>query len=582
MMKINRNQFWSNIFIEHLIHAGITNVVISPGSRNTALTLAIATHKKLHAISIIDERGAGFFALGLSKSIKKPVVLVCTSGTAVAEYYPAIIEAYQQRIPLIVCTADRPPHLIDTGANQTIRQSNIYKNHIRYFADCGLPAIVQKPVEKYKNKISAGLETALQTDRGPVHFNFPFEKPFEPDNFTDEISREQFRSLSAIHKPAMKIKPGSEPKISQSLSMRVQRELSSCKNPLILVGPGNFNEEFYTLCNAFAKTNNAVIFGDVASGIRFTTKKLSNVVVNYDTLLRYETIQPEIFPDVVIIFGRTMTSILVEKLLAKSSGFRIIVNEFGDRFDPTTSNRCIVNLNPSSFLKQILAASPKKEKQHNLLDFMKSRDSLIESRKKDFLLKEKSLSEAVVVNTITTALPDKSLLMLGNSLPVRDYDNFASPLSKRIIVEHNRGASGIDGITATGLGLAYDRMQPSFLVTGDVSFYYDINSLWIADKYKIPLIIFLMNNNGGRIFDMLPVSKFGETYQEYFVTPLHLDFKPLVQGFKGNYYKVTSRKELDNAIKKGLSLKSLTVIDIAIDPVFSADKRNELRNYITR
>ena len=583
MMKINRNKFWSDIFIEYLIHSGIKDVVISPGSRNTALTLAFAAHKKLNAISIIDERGAGFFALGLSKSTKKPVVLVCTSGTAVAEYYPAIIEAYQQRIPLIICTADRPAHLIDTGANQTIRQTNIYKNHIRFFADCGLPVLKENAVIKYAGKISEGLNTSRITNRGPIHFNFPFEKPFEPDNYTDEISKEQFRTLTRVSSPGILHSSDGGEKNNARLLKLVQKELASCKNPLILVGPGSFDDEFFALCDSFASQYNAVIFGDVASGIRFTKRKISHLSVNYDSLLRNETIPADIFPDVIIIFGRTMTSVYVEKLLKKPSGFRIIINEFGDRFDPTKNNRCIINRSPVSFLKQVLGHTKREKKRstNNFSDFIQQIDSRIELRKSEFLKTTPRLSETGVVQTILTSIPHNSKLMLGNSLPIRDYDNFASPLKKRITVEHNRGASGIDGITATALGLAYNDRRPSFLITGDVSLYYDINSLWISNRHKIPLIIFLMNNNGGRIFDMLPVAKFGETYQQFFVTPLNLNFKPIVQGFGGNYIKVQSYAELEEAIKKGLSLQGLTVVDIIIDPEFSSNERNKFRNYIT-
>jgi len=582
-MKINKNYFWADIFINCLLDADVQYAVISPGSRNTSLTLAAVDNEQLETLSVIDERGAGFFALGLARSINKPVALICTSGTATAEYYPAIIEAYQQRIPLIVCTADRPGHLVDTGANQTIRQSNIYKNHIRFFADCGVPSLKQNSIKTYKNKISKGLHTALYDDRGPVHFNFPFEKPFEPHSTTDDIDINTFSGIADERLEGFETDDLQEGHVPAATLKKIEKALAKSKNPLVLVGPGDFDDDFYPMVNEFARRYNAVIFGDAASGIRFTKKTLSHVIVNYDTLLRFETLPANVSPDVIIIFGRTMTSVMVEKLLETSSDFRVVINTFGDRFDPSDGNRLIINRKSKSFLLDMLAlpSKGKAEKAGNLLSYMKKKDAAIEKRKRKYISVNGKISEAELVNTIIGALPDKSTLMLGNSLPIRDYDNFASPVKKDIAVKQNRGASGIDGITATALGLAYANKQKSFLVTGDVAFYYDINSLLIGKKYSIPLIIFVMNNNGGRIFDMLPVAQYGEACKEFFVTPLDIDFKPLVQGFGGIFHSVKTRAALASAIQKSLSAKSLSVIEIVVDADYSAKKRTEMRRYIS-
>lgn len=185
---INRNYFLASLFVKQLEVPQIKNVCISPGSRNTPLTLAFAENKKFKKYIHIDERSSGFFALGLAKQTNKPVVLITTSGTAVAELYPAIIEAYQQRIPLIVCTADRPAYLKNTGANQTINQENIFRNHIRKFWNVGLPSLTKKKLFSFTKKINEIIFLATEKDKGPVHINFPFEKPLEPNSFTDTIS----------------------------------------------------------------------------------------------------------------------------------------------------------------------------------------------------------------------------------------------------------------------------------------------------------------------------------------------------------------------------------------------------------
>ncbi|OGV05753.1 MAG: 2-succinyl-5-enolpyruvyl-6-hydroxy-3-cyclohexene-1-carboxylic-acid synthase, partial [Ignavibacteria bacterium RIFOXYB2_FULL_36_7] len=196
--KINRNYFWAETFIKELSSIGVKYACISPGSRNTALTLAVANNKKIKSFVHIDERCSAFFALGIAKASGTPVILLCTSGTATAELYPAIIEAYQQRVPLIICTADRPPELLNTGANQTINQNNLYKNHIRWFFDAGLPEPIQRRIRHIKAIAKRAVYESLVRSKGPVHLNFPFRKPFEPDEFTDEVDSEVIKAAELV------------------------------------------------------------------------------------------------------------------------------------------------------------------------------------------------------------------------------------------------------------------------------------------------------------------------------------------------------------------------------------------------
>ncbi len=188
-IKINRNILWARSFVNELAVLGVKYVSISPGSRNTPLTIAFANNKAIKSFIHIDERCSGFFALGLAKASNSPVAVVCTSGTATVELYPSIVEAYQQRVPLIICTADRPPELLNMGANQTINQNNIYRNHIRWFYNAGLPDPDMKSIRNIKLAANNAVFYSTIKSRGPVHLNFPFKKPFEPDSFTDEIDQ---------------------------------------------------------------------------------------------------------------------------------------------------------------------------------------------------------------------------------------------------------------------------------------------------------------------------------------------------------------------------------------------------------
>src|SRR5690554_3092295 len=273
--KINRNYFWAETFINELTSIGINYACLSPGSRNTPLTLAIANNKKIKSFVHIDERSSAFFALGIAKVTNMPVVVVSTSGTATAELYPAIIEAYQQRVPLIVCTADRPPELLDCGANQTINQNNLYKNHIRWFFDVGLPEPITRRIKHIKVvAVKSVIESCIRS-RGPVHLNFPFRKPFEPDAYTDEIDEsiiklaENFEAVKKDFISQTKQLNNDESELNDIISERwfndIFEEIKSKRKGLIIAGPENYHPEFHRNCQRLSELSGYPILADGAS-----------------------------------------------------------------------------------------------------------------------------------------------------------------------------------------------------------------------------------------------------------------------------------------------------------------------------
>ncbi|HUX59756.1 MAG TPA: 2-succinyl-5-enolpyruvyl-6-hydroxy-3-cyclohexene-1-carboxylic-acid synthase, partial [Ignavibacteriaceae bacterium] len=242
-IQVNRNILWSETFVRELVSCGVKYASLSPGSRNTPLTLAFAQNKKIKSFVHVDERSSGFFALGIAKATNSPVAIVCTSGTATAELYPAIIEAYQQRIPLIVCTADRPPELRGRGANQTINQNNLYKNHIRWFYDAGLPEMTIERISKLKEETNKAFHKCLFSAKGPVHINFPFKKPFEPKTFTNEIDEDTLRFAENTAKNNLYALPESESTISRKSWINdISKLVSARTQGIIIVGPGNFGK----------------------------------------------------------------------------------------------------------------------------------------------------------------------------------------------------------------------------------------------------------------------------------------------------------------------------------------------------
>lgn len=572
-VKVNRNYIWSNILIDQLVECGVKYACISPGSRSTPLTYAVSQNKKIKSYIIVDERTSGFFALGIAKQTKSPVLIITTSGTATAELYPSIIEAYQNRVPLIICTADRPAYLRNTGANQTINQDNIYKNHIRFFYDTGLPKLAAKNIKSLKENIVKAFKISWLQDCGPVHLNFPFEKPLEPDSTTDNIDE----SIISIALP-----------IKFSLDKNVTNIDSSQKNisalnlllkknccGLITVGPGNFSDRFINLLENFSAKFALPIFADASSGLAFRSNSITNLITNFDAILRTESFSDFFSPKLNFHFGRAATSPRLNEFLSKSKSKRFIVNRFGDMIDSSKSSTTI-KTNEEVFLQSFVKSDYLfEDKSLTMLNELKAIDVAVEKIKISSFLNYEKLNEPAILLKILEAIPPDSNLMIGNSIPIRDLDSFSSALNKNIIVYQNRGASGIDGITSTALGICANTKNPTYLVTGDLSFYYDINSLLIAKQYKIPLIIILTNNNGGSIFRFLPIANYKNVFEKYFLAPTDLSFKKLVEAFDADYKELKSYQDVLNHIKVSSVRKTAAVYEIKTNSEYSLSIRKK-------
>ncbi|WP_304130349.1 2-succinyl-5-enolpyruvyl-6-hydroxy-3-cyclohexene-1-carboxylic-acid synthase [Ignavibacterium album] len=556
-IKVNRNILWTSLFTDFLVQCGIRYACISPGSRSTPLTFAIASEKKIKSFPVVDERSSGFFALGIAKATNSPVVVVTTSGTAAAELYPAIIEAYQSRVPLIICTADRPAYLRNTGANQTINQKNIYRNHIRFFDELPLPFPDKKNLKKLLTSVNEAIKTTAYLDKGPVHLNFQFEKPFEPDSITDVIDDSLVSFANNFSESLLTTK--NTPVVDEILN------LDKKSLDLITVGSGMFDKNFIQMLNRFSIKNHIPIFADANSGFRFSNKEIPNLITNYEALIRNSDIREFFSPDTVIHFGRNLTSQNLEEFIVRSKAQRIIVNEYGDRFDSTKRAK-IIKCKPEFFLQDLLNKKIEKASPHKL-SYLKKLDEKIEKLKSKIFTN--SLNEVNVILELLELIPENSDLFIGNSLPVRDLDFFSSVKNKSIRVFQNRGASGIDGVISTALGIAHSSKRPTYLVIGDLSFYYDLNSLLIAKQFNIPLKIILINNNGGRIFEYLPVSKQKEIFNKYFTTPINVNFRKAAESF-GIYYKLIKslssyKKEIYNSNKS----KSCLILEVRTDSLFT-------------
>lgn len=573
LIKINRNGFWANIFFDQLAECGVKYACISPGSRSTPLTYALSQNKKIKSYVIIDERTSGFFALGIAKKTNSPVVVVTTSGTAAAELYPAIIEAYQNRVPLIICTADRPAYLRNTGANQTINQHHIYNNHVRFFYDAGLPKIELKKIKQLKSSAKNIFEICSLKNIGPVHINFPFEKPLEPNSTTDEIEEKiLLESLVDENKEQQTFKNEMH---NQPIFKLISNLLKKRVDGLITVGPGNYSDVFFDLVEKFSVKFSLPVFADATSSFRFKSIPLSNLISNYDALLRSELFIKIFRPKFVLHFGRPLTSPKLEEYFAvcKPKGFTI--NKFGDRFDPSRKFK-IVKTEAEPFLESLLNSVDDRQNYFpQILKDLKYLDSKIEKFKSEIFSTLKRINEPGVLFDIINAIPPNSNLMIGNSISIRDLDFFVSTINKNINVYQNRGASGIDGVTSTALGICAQSTNPTFLIIGDLSFYYDINSLLIAKQYNIPLITILINNNGGAIFEFLPIAEHKNIIEKYFITPTNLSYNKLATAFEIDFKELKTRQDILNHIKVSSVRKKPVVLEIKTNPKYSLSLRKK-------
>lgn len=576
-IPINLNSLWCNTFTDQVSKTGIRNVCISPGSRSTPLTLSFSLNKKFSIYPIVDERSSGFFALGLARSTNAPVVLVTTSGTAVAELYPAIIEAFYQRVPLIICTADRPPYLRNRGANQTINQENIYKNHIRFFADTGLPEYNLTRFNLLKKITVQALSAAIYENRGPVHINFPFDKPFEPDTITHKIDR---RSLTQLAAPNIVVNKTGKGASANEMISKLATQIKSKRNGIIICGHNNFEKDFAKRLINISEKTGYPIFADGSSGLRYGLHSKKNIIENFNSLIRSQLFTKHFDPEIIIHFGGAPTSNQMHDFMKNSRAYKILIDQFGDINDPSLTAKKVIKIKPQDFFVSLLSHLKNfRLDESEWAEHIINLDSIIHNIKILFFSTNEINTEPATIFNLIKNLSSNCNLMVSNSLPIRDIDFFSVCVDKEIELYTNRGASGIDGINSTALGISEGSKHPTVLLTGDLAFYYDLTGLYNSQRFNIPITIVLTNNNGGGIFESLPISQFGKIYRDNFVTPLKLDFSKIVKAFNGNYYIADASKNFRVALQKALKSKKLNVIEIKTNAKLS--KKNRLKFWQT-
>ncbi|OFW77618.1 MAG: 2-succinyl-5-enolpyruvyl-6-hydroxy-3-cyclohexene-1-carboxylic-acid synthase, partial [Alicyclobacillus sp. RIFOXYA1_FULL_53_8] len=543
-----------NEFVEELTKAGVRHICVSPGSRSTPLTLAMARHSSLQLWSLLDERSAAYFAYGLARRRKEPVVLLCTSGTATANYFPAVMEASQTRVPLLIITADRPPELQGVGSNQTVDQVKLFGSHVKMFLQMPVPE-ASAPLSRHARQAAwRAVLTATSSPAGPVHINWPFREPLIPP-----LAPLDSTQAAGAH-PA----PGALAQFGRAVTAPDWTILNSVLNlcremerGVIVCGPQD-DPELAKLLIEMALQLQIPLLADPLSQVRTVGHTTDVVIDGYDILLRDERWFDRLRPDVVLRFGRTPTSKALGKFLqAQAEAWQVVVDEDTAYSDPYFTATHVAVSDPREFCQAFLRESPgsfeSSAARGEWLAAWIAANADVQAVVTSELGTEKfqnGLFEGQLPRELMACLPSDGTLMVGNSMPVRDFDSFLKSTESKTLVMANRGVSGIDGVVSTALGIAAAESGPVVLVIGDVSFYHDLNALLIAKRHALSLVIVLIHNDGGGIFSFLPQAAYPETF-EHFQTSHGLDFRPAVEMYGGRFVSVRTWSEFRQAVGQG-------------------------------
>jgi 2-succinyl-5-enolpyruvyl-6-hydroxy-3-cyclohexene-1-carboxylate synthase len=521
----------------------IQHIVISPGSRNAPLTMGFTNQEGFTCYSIADERCAAFFALGLAQQLQKPVAVVCTSGSAVLNYYPAVAEAYYSQIPLLIVSADRPKSKIDIGDGQTIRQENVFANHIVFSANLTENASVQND-----NLIVSAIETAI-LQKGPVHINVPFEEPL-------------YETL---------LEPTYVPKVTSSaikdaeftLDAKFISEWQSAKKKLILVGELLPNAIEQKYIDSLAEDKSVLVLLEKTSNLHH-----SSFIDRIDTLVSTFSEEEKLNfqPDILLTFGGMVVSKRIKSLLRNyqpTQHWHIDEIRAYDTFGCLSQH---FKTNSTSFLSQLLAENNVVESKYQN-DFQSIwQDRLVKHQK---YMSEIPFSDFKVFDILSRNLPENIQLQVSNSSPIR-YLQLVN-CNKKIEVFCNRGTSGIDGSTSTAIGASVANKKPTIFITGDISFLYDSNALWnnyIPKNFKIILI----NNSGGGIFRILPGHQETETFNTFFETSHQLTAEHLSKMYLFEYTSVQNENDLHSVWDSFISNDNKP----SILEIFTPEKINDI------
>ncbi|NEO14040.1 MAG: 2-succinyl-5-enolpyruvyl-6-hydroxy-3-cyclohexene-1-carboxylic-acid synthase [Moorea sp. SIO3F7] len=646
----NTNSLWASILVETLQRLGLTTAIICPGSRSTPLTVAFAQHPQIEAIPVLDERSASFFALGIARQSGKPVVLVCTSGTAGANFYPAVIEARESRVPLLVLTADRPPELQDCHSGQTIDQIKLYGNYPNWQSTLAVPQadismlryLRQTVVHAWERASFGSTPLTHFPTPGPVHLNLPFRDPLPPipDTTTNPLKSQLQPEEFFAHCQEQAVTDNLQPTTYnlQPGIVKVIQQWQESQEGIIIAGPAQpQNPKDY--CNAIASLSKTLRWPVLAEGlspVRNYCDLNRDLISTYDLILRNPRLAQQLKPKMVIHIGELPISKELRAWLDKCQPRRWVIDPSHHNLDPlhgkTTHLRMSVeqlgiwvkelkvnqlkvdklkvdrltvdssqllkverlkvdgsnlqadnlqadNLQADNLQADNLQADnlqPDNLQPDNLQKWCEA-EGKVRAKVDQTMTSMSQLFEGKAAWLLSQCLPPETPLFIANSMPVRDVEFFWKPGNTRIRPWFNRGANGIDGTLSTALGIAH-RNQSSVMLTGDLAFLHDTNGFLIKNKFVGHLTIILINNNGGGIFEMLPIAKFDPPFEEFFATPQDVNFYQLCLSYGVEHQLIQSWQQLKEALNP-LPSQGIRVLELPTDRRKDASWRQDYFKY---
>jgi 2-succinyl-5-enolpyruvyl-6-hydroxy-3-cyclohexene-1-carboxylate synthase len=572
----NINSFWGYLIIEELIRNGVDYFCISPGSRSTPLTIAVADNAKAQSVVCYDERGAAFHALGYAKATGKPAVLICTSGSALANYFPAIVEANQTNTPLIILSADRPPELRATGANQTIDQVKIFGDYVKWFFDLPAPNTDINP-GFLLTTVDQAVSQVNSYEKGPVHLNCMFRKPLEP--IKSPIPAEYINKMEAWESQTTPYTQiiSAELKFSENDIAQIANLINDAQRGIIAIGRLNPDIQISDLIKMVVKLN-WPIMADITSGIK-TCSELPNLIRYFDQILLKRELNPEINPDLILHLGAPLTSKRFLKFASVQKNIKYVhITDTDKRNDPEhiVTHRFIADMN--TICKNL--AHQINPKPNDKLDLLKSHDKKITEIVDNIFKNQEKVTEISTAKIISKRLPSEQVLFLGNSMPIRDFDMYADFKNLPVQVGSNRGASGIDGTLASAIGYAVGHNKAVTLVLGDLALIHDLNSLSQLSAVNQQIIVIVINNSGGGIFSFLPVSDYDDVFEPFFGTPHGITFDQAAQMFGLEYANPATDDELLKIYNSFTVNKKSVLIEVTTNRVENSDLHKKIQHTI--
>ena len=547
-------------FVDELVRCGLRHACTSPGSRSTPLVLSLVRDERLRTTSHLDERSGGFFALGLAKATGLPAALACTSGTAAANYAPAVIEAHEARVPLLVLTADRPPELRDVGAGQTIDQVKLYGGAAKWFLEVDDQPAGAARLRWLRQLACRAYWTAMEGRPGPVHLNFSLREPLvldaplpaeEPGGGGREGGRPWVTRPRPTASPA--------PAVLEALADELERR----PRALLVAGRAERDPRLGAALADFAERAGAPLLAEPTSGAR----RGPAAVAHYDALLRDPAFGAARVPELVLRVGDLPTSKPLRQWLAglDAGTLQIAFDPENAWQDPAAAVGTLIPADPRAVLEALAAGLPRKPRARGWLEEWTGPDRAAAGAIAGVLGARPDLPEPRVAAELGVRLPAGATLVVASSMPIRDVETFFPSRAAPPRVLSNRGANGIDGTVSTAYGVAAAAPGPVALLIGDVALLHDAGGLLAARRLGLPLAIVLVDNDGGGIFEFLPVAAEGAAFEEHVATPHGIDFAHLAALYGAEHVRVAAPEPFRAALDEALAAPRTTLIHVRTD-----------------